>query len=318
MLDAHRRARPDPLGRAGPRRRHDRARARGRRRSRSRGSGPLVQAASDGRRSGGYKRRRRTFDARIKTVNLAAPTVGSRLLEPQPPGEPGALGRSERAEVRSVKRSGHSVGLALRASSAPWWRSGPPWFSRGSASASGPGRSSSRRMSSTHLGDGRRRGRHAHAGRLPVLEIGFSRQKNVGTGVAKILINFAIAAIAWWIGRIRVRIRRRRTDSSAPTGSSSTTTRRSDRGRGRVPSSGGVGRGADDVLHARFCAVSLAIVWGTTLERIKFGAYVIYAIVFSGADLPDRARTAVYGGGFLADIGRQARHRTSPVRRWST
>ena len=30
-----------------------------------------------------------------------------------------------------------------------------------------------------------------------------------------------------------------------------------------------------------FCAVSLAIVWGTTLERIKFGVYVIYAIVFA-------------------------------------
>ena len=37
-----------------------------------------------------------------------------------------------------------------------------------------------------------------------------------------------------------------------------------------------------------FCAVSLAIVWGTTLERIKFGAYVIYAIVFARADLPAR------------------------------
>jgi Amt family ammonium transporter len=31
-----------------------------------------------------------------------------------------------------------------------------------------------------------------------------------------------------------------------------------------------------------FCAVSLAIVWGTTLERIKFGVYIIYAIVFAG------------------------------------
>ena len=30
------------------------------------------------------------------------------------------------------------------------------------------------------------------------LEIGFSRQKNVGTGVAKILVNFAIVTIAWW------------------------------------------------------------------------------------------------------------------------
>jgi Amt family ammonium transporter len=30
------------------------------------------------------------------------------------------------------------------------------------------------------------------------LEIGFSRQKNAGTGVAKVLVNFAIVTIAWW------------------------------------------------------------------------------------------------------------------------
>ena len=35
-----------------------------------------------------------------------------------------------------------------------------------------------------------------------------------------------------------------------------------------------------------FCAVSLAIVWGTTLERIKFGAYVIYAVVFGAVIYP--------------------------------
>ena len=47
-----------------------------------------------------------------------------------------------------------------------------------------------------------------------------------------------------------------------------------------------------------FCAVSLAIVWGTTLERIKFGAYVIYAIVFSTIIYPIGAHW-VFGGGFL-------------------
>src|SRR5881275_1271625 len=31
------------------------------------------------------------------------------------------------------------------------------------------------------------------------LEIGFSRGKNVGTVVAKILTNFSICAIAWWV-----------------------------------------------------------------------------------------------------------------------
>ena len=42
-----------------------------------------------------------------------------------------------------------------------------------------------------------------------------------------------------------------------------------------------------------FCAVSLAIVWGTTLERIRFGAYVIYAAVFGAVIYPlDRARVS--------------------------
>src|SRR5207344_2225510 len=47
-----------------------------------------------------------------------------------------------------------------------------------------------------------------------------------------------------------------------------------------------------------FCAVSLAIVWGTTLERIKFGVYVIYAIIFSAIIYPIGAHW-VFGGGFL-------------------
>ena len=51
-----------------------------------------------------------------------------------------------------------------------------------------------------------------------------------------------------------------------------------------------------------FCAVSLAIVWGTTLERIKFGAYVIYAIVFAAVIYPLVAH-GVYGGGLLSDVG---------------
>ena len=54
-----------------------------------------------------------------------------------------------------------------------------------------------------------------------------------------------------------------------------------------------------------FCAVSLAIVWGTTLERIKFGVYVIYAIVFSALIYPI-ASGWVFGGGWLqTTIGMQ-------------
>ena len=51
-----------------------------------------------------------------------------------------------------------------------------------------------------------------------------------------------------------------------------------------------------------FCAVSLAIVWGTTLERIKFAAYVIYALVF-GAMIYPLVAHGVYGGGLLSDVG---------------
>ena len=54
-----------------------------------------------------------------------------------------------------------------------------------------------------------------------------------------------------------------------------------------------------------FCAVSLAIVWGTTLERIKFGVYIIYAVVFSALIYPI-ASGWVFGGGWLqVNVGMQ-------------
>lgn len=127
------------------------------------------------------------------------------------------------------------------------------------------------------------------------LEIGFSRQKNVGTGVAKILVNFAIVTIAWWAIGYGIA-----------------------EGGGNdffgdsgfffhfdqvVAGEAVTGETAMLMLYGMaFCAVSLAIVWGTTLERIKFGAYVIYAIVFGAVVYPLVAH-AVWGGGLLGDIG---------------
>ena len=49
-----------------------------------------------------------------------------------------------------------------------------------------------------------------------------------------------------------------------------------------------------------FCAVSLAIVWGTTLERIKFGVYIIYSIVFAALIYPIGAHW-IFGGGWLSE-----------------
>ena len=63
-----------------------------------------------------------------------------------------------------------------------------------------------------------------------------------------------------------------------------------------------------------FCAVSLAIVWGTTLERIKFGVYIIYAIMFARSS----TRSAPTGCSAAAGCSRTSACRTSPARRRST
>jgi Amt family ammonium transporter len=132
------------------------------------------------------------------------------------------------------------------------------------------------------------------------LEIGFSRGKNAGTVVAKILTNFSIAALMWWACGFAIAF-------SAPkwlgffghTGFFLTD-------YGDPLKTFPVMGTSDATIEAKFffqfvfCAVSLAIVWGTTLERIKFGVYIIYACVFSALIYP-MAAGAVFGGGFLQE-----------------
>src|SRR3954447_4311587 len=138
------------------------------------------------------------------------------------------------------------------------------------------------------------------------LEIGFSRMKNAGAGVAKILINFSITSIAYWAVGFALAFG----------------------GAGAIAGTHGfflsVGHDAAsaandipflatfDISPAAllffqfvFCAVSLAIVWGTTLERIKWQAYVVYAVVFSALIYPVISHW-IFGGGWLAkNIGMQ-------------
>jgi Amt family ammonium transporter len=134
------------------------------------------------------------------------------------------------------------------------------------------------------------------------LEIGFSRQKNVGTVVAKILTNFSICAIVYWAVGFAFAF-----------------------GNGKIighqgfflrPYGGagdeyGIMAFSDASVYSKFffqfvfAAVSLAIVWGTTLERIKFGVYVIYAVVFSAVIYPIGSHW-VFGGGWLqTSVGMQ-------------
>lgn len=135
------------------------------------------------------------------------------------------------------------------------------------------------------------------------LEIGFSRGKNVGTVVAKVLTNFSIAAIAYWAVGFALAFG----------------------GLGDIAGTNGFffAHGSDaatpflsglklDVdpsaflfFQFVFCAVSLAIVWGTTLERIKFGVYIIYGVVFAAVIYPIVSHW-IFGGGWLqANLGMQ-------------
>ncbi|MGV1050306.1 MAG: ammonium transporter [Solirubrobacterales bacterium] len=134
------------------------------------------------------------------------------------------------------------------------------------------------------------------------LEIGFSRQKNAGTGVAKILVNFALVTLAWWVLGYGV--------AEGGNGTEGLPGNKIFGGSGfffhfdqTVAGEAVTGEAAMLMLYGlAFCAVSLAIVWGTTLERIRFGAYVIYAAVFGAVIYPLIAHS-VWGGGLLSDIG---------------
>jgi Amt family ammonium transporter len=130
------------------------------------------------------------------------------------------------------------------------------------------------------------------------LEIGFSRGKNAGTVVAKILVNFSICAICFYAVGFAFSFGAGNqiigTHGFFLAGANAS---------GNFPlvdvSKGTVTVETLWFFQFVFAAVSLAIVWGTTLERIKFGVYVIYAIVFSSIIYPIGAHW-IFGGGWLA------------------
>src|SRR3954452_12077602 len=137
-----------------------------------------------------------------------------------------------------------------------------------------------------------------------LLEIGFSRGKNAGTVVAKILTNFSIAGIVYWAVGFAFAF-------GGPLGHVIGTDGFLLTNFGDPAKAFPIMGLSDATIEAKwffqfvFCAVSLAIVWGTTLERIKFGVYVIYAVVFSALIYPI-ASGWVFGGGWLqASIGMQ-------------
>jgi Amt family ammonium transporter len=132
------------------------------------------------------------------------------------------------------------------------------------------------------------------------LEIGFSRGKNAGTVIAKILVNFSICALCFYAVGFAF---------AFGSGGSLIGTHGFFLAGSNAAANFPLAWSGADTGHVTvetlwffqfvFCAVSLAIVWGTTLERIKFGVYIIYAIVFSSIIYPIGAHW-IFGGGWLA------------------
>src|SRR3954464_1692348 len=138
------------------------------------------------------------------------------------------------------------------------------------------------------------------------LEIGFSRMKNAGAGVAKILLNFSISSLAYWAVGFALAFG----GAGAIAGEHGVFLDVGDDAASAakdIPLLGVVDISPAALLFFQFvfCAVSLAIVWGTTLERIKFSAYVIYAVIFSAVIYPVLSHW-IFGGGWLqVSVGMQ-------------
>jgi Amt family ammonium transporter len=136
-----------------------------------------------------------------------------------------------------------------------------------------------------------------------MLEVGFSRMKNVGSVVAKILVNLAIAALLFWAVGFALAFG----TGNAIIGTQGWFLAASP---GQVNDVYGglswtqVPLSAKFLFQVAFCAVSLAIVWGTMLERTKFAVYVVFAVVFAGLIYPMVGHW-IWGGGWLTELGMQ-------------
>lgn len=127
------------------------------------------------------------------------------------------------------------------------------------------------------------------------LEVGFSRGKNVGSGVAKIFVNLAVAGLVWWAVGYGISFGGGET-ANKWFGSGDWFFSLKYDGEGAFTN---VDKFAFFFFQFTFAAVSLAIVWGSTLERIKFIVYPIFAFFFTALIYPVVAHAGWSGAGIF-------------------
>jgi len=140
-----------------------------------------------------------------------------------------------------------------------------------------------------------------------MLEVGFARMKNVGTVVAKIVVNLSIASIMYWLCGFALAFGAANGwlfniigfTGFAPTFHPGSTLDLPGLSASTAPAA------AKWFFEFVFCAVSLAIVWGTMLERTKFIVYILFAIPFAGFIYPMISHWLFGGGWLMANFGSQ-------------
>jgi Amt family ammonium transporter len=138
-----------------------------------------------------------------------------------------------------------------------------------------------------------------------MLEVGFSRMKNVGSVVAKILANMGIGLIVYWVAGFAFAFG----DGGSLNSIIGLSGFFMDPGADLNATFAGlswtaVPLSAKFLFEVVFALVSLAIVWGTMLERTKFAVYLIFAVIFAGFIYPTVSHW-IWGGGWLTNLGMQ-------------
>src|SRR5580704_2724360 len=140
-----------------------------------------------------------------------------------------------------------------------------------------------------------------------MLEVGFSRMKNVGTVVAKIVVNLSISSIVYWVVGFAIAFGGASGILGAIIGHTGFVPQFRPGSHIDTPSLDGstVSASAKFFFEFVFCAVSLAIVWGTMLERTKFIVYILFAVPFSGFIYPMISHWLFGGGWLMTHFGAQ-------------
>src|SRR5438309_8492411 len=138
-----------------------------------------------------------------------------------------------------------------------------------------------------------------------MLEVGFSRMKNVGTVVAKVVTNLSVSSIAYWA--VGFGFAFGAGGIFAVIGGSGFFPTFSPGSQMNLPAISGstTPAAAKWFFEFVFCAVSLAIVWGTMLERTKFIVYILFAIPFSAFIYPMISHWLFGGGWLMSNFGAQ-------------